>query len=151
MLNEHIQSRHDTEEYYTLWAHQIKSPVVAMRLLLQSEDNPQNAELLLELFKIEQYIEMVLSYIRLESDTSDFVIKRCSLDEIVRGAVRKYASMFVGKKLGLDLREIICNVLTDEKWLAFVIEQILSTATSSSYFPRPFNELWSLYSRFCPV
>lgn len=127
-LNEHNQNRRNTEEYYTLWAHQIKSPVAAMRLLLQSEDNPQTGELLLELFKIEQYVEMVLSYIRLESDTSDFVIKHCSLDKIVRGPIHKYAPIFVRKKLGLDLREIICEVLTDEKWLAFVIEQVLSNA-----------------------
>lgn len=128
LLNEHSQSKRETEEYYTLWAHQIKSPVAAMRLLLQSEENPQNAELLMELFKIEQYVEMVLSYIRLESDTSDFVIQLCSLDKIVRGSVRKYAPMFVHKKLGLDLREIRRDVLTDEKWLAFVIEQVLSNA-----------------------
>lgn len=128
IINEHNQTKRDTEEYYTLWVHQIKSPVAAMRLLLQSEDNPQNAELLLELFKIEQYVEMVLSYIRIESDTSDFVITRFPLDKIIQSAIHKYAPMFVRKKLGLDLHEIKYDVLTDEKWFTFVIEQILSNA-----------------------
>lgn len=122
------QSRRGMEEYYTLWAHQIKSPVAAMRLLLQSEDTPQNAALLLELFKIEQYVEMVLSYVRLESENSDFVINRYPLNEIVRGAVRKYAPMFIRKKISLELAEIKGDVLTDEKWLAFVVEQVLSNS-----------------------
>ena len=49
-------------DYYTLWAHQIKTPISAMRLLLQAEDNEQNAELSMELFKIEEYVEFVLQY-----------------------------------------------------------------------------------------
>lgn len=128
VLSDFTRRQRDTVDYYTLWAHQIKSPVAAMRLLLQSEANPQNTELTIELFKIEQYVDMVLSYIRLESETSDFVIKRCQLDDIVRGALRKYAPLFVRKKLRLDLRNISSEVLTDEKWLSFVIEQVLSNS-----------------------
>lgn len=128
ILNEVSRGRRDMEEYYSLWVHQIKSPLAAMRLLLQSEDNAQNTALLLELFRIEQYVEMVLSYVRLKSDTNDFVISRYPLGDIVRSAVRKYAPVFINKKLSLDLREITCTVLTDEKWLLFVIEQILSNA-----------------------
>lgn len=128
MLSDFARRQRDMKEYYTLWAHQIKSPVAAMRLLLQSEDHPQSAELLPELFKTEQYIDMVLSFIRLESSTSDFLIKRCPLNDIVRGAVHKCAPLFVRKKLGLDLRDITCDVLTDEKWLAFVMEQVLSNS-----------------------
>lgn len=128
LLNKHNRNRYDMEAYYTLWVHQIKSPIAAMRLLLQSEDSAQNTELSLALFKIEQYVEMVLSYLRLGSETTDFVIKVYPLNEIVKGAVRKYAPLFVRKKLALDLMDIDCEVLTDEKWLAFVVEQVLSNA-----------------------
>jgi signal transduction histidine kinase len=121
-------ARHDLIDYYTLWAHQIKTPIAAMRLMLQAEENSQNTPLSAELFKIEQYVEMVLQYLRLDSSSTDFVIRIYGLDDIVRQSVRKYAKMFILKKLEFDFKESGLSVLTDEKWLCFVIEQILSNA-----------------------
>ncbi len=123
---DHITS--DMIDYYTMWAHQIKTPIAAMRLLLQSEESDRNKELSAELFKIEQYVEMVLSYLRLDSNSTDFVIRRYPIDSIVKQAVRKYAPLFIRKKIRLDLKPMDQLVLTDEKWLVFVIEQILSNA-----------------------
>lgn len=133
------QSKADTEnqaalkysemmDYYTLWAHQIKTPIAAMRLLLQAEENEQNAELLEQLFKTEQYVDMVLQYLRIGSMSSDFLIKQYSLDDMVRQSIRKYAKSFIRKKIQLDFSELNCTVVTDEKWLVFVIEQLLSNA-----------------------
>jgi len=121
-------TRQQMVDYYTLWVHQIKTPISAMRLLLQGEDNELTAELGLELFKIESYVEMVLHYLRIESPSSDFVIKRYNLEDIVKQAVRRYARMFIRKKLNLQLGPLDCEVLTDEKWLVFVIEQVISNA-----------------------
>ncbi|MGB4496697.1 MAG: ATP-binding protein, partial [Bacillota bacterium] len=112
----------------TTWAHQIKTPIAAMRLLLQSEQSETNSELLEQLFKVEQYVEMVLQYLRLENISSDLVLKEHSLDTIVKQAVRKYSNSFIRKKIKLNYAELNHNVLTDEKWLVFVIEQILSNA-----------------------
>jgi len=118
----------DMIDYYTLWAHQIKTPIAAMRLLLQSAESEENTELSMELFKIEQYVQMVLQYLRLDSDYTDFVLKKYSLDNIIKQAVRKYAKVFIRKKISLDFTELNCDVLTDEKWLVFVIEQVLFNA-----------------------
>lgn len=115
-------------EYYTMWAHQIKTPIAAMRLLLQQEESDKNRELLSELFKIEQYVLMVLQYLRIGSESNDLVLKRQSLDDIIRQAVKKYAPLFIRKKLTLVYTPVNCQVLTDEKWLEFVLEQILSNA-----------------------
>lgn len=115
-------------EYYTLWAHQIKTPIAAMRLLLQSGTGEEIPELSSELFKIEQYVEMVLSYMRLQSNSSDYVIREYDLDNLVRQTVRKYAGQFIRKKLTLTLGDLHCMVLTDEKWLCFVLGQLLSNA-----------------------
>ncbi|NLU24363.1 MAG: HAMP domain-containing histidine kinase [Clostridiales bacterium] len=115
-------------DYYTLWAHQIKTPIAAMRLLLQENDIPQNRELTEELQRIEQYVEMVLCYLRLDSDSTDFVIREYDLDDIVRQAVRKYAPQFIRKKIQLVYEPLNCHVLTDEKWLLFVVEQVLTNA-----------------------
>ena len=120
-------SLQDMMDYYTLWAHQIKTPIAAMRLLLQSSESDV-AHLSAELFKIEQYVEMVLSYLRLESESSDYVLRETDLDEVVRGCVRKYARLFILSRLAFTFQETHLTVLTDEKWLAFVIEQLLSNA-----------------------
>ena len=80
-----------------------------------------------QLFKIEQYVEMVLCYLRLDGG-SDYVVKPCSLDEIIRQAVRKYAPQFIGAKNRLIYEGTDITVVTDEKWLCFIVEQILSNA-----------------------
>ena len=115
-------------EYYTLWAHQIKTPIAAMNLLLREEQGPQTLELRGELQRIEQYVEMVLCYLRLDGDTTDFVLRRYDLDGILRPAVRKFAGQFIRKKIRLDYEPLGAMVLTDEKWLRFVVEQVLSNA-----------------------
>lgn len=115
-------------DYFTLWTHQIKTPIAAMRLLLQSEQKEQIAELELELIKIEQYVEFVLQYIRLENVSNDLVFKKYEIDDIIKQAIRKNAKMFIRKKISLNYSDVNCTVLTDEKWLLFVIDQILSNA-----------------------
>ena len=128
IVSEENIKRSDLIDYYTMWAHQIKTPISAMGLILQSEDSSQNSALSVELFKIEQYVEMVLQYLRIDSMSQDLLLKYYSLDEIVRKAIRKYAKIFVMKKIALDFSELDCDVLTDEKWLIFVVEQVLSNA-----------------------
>lgn len=118
----------DMMEYYTTWVHQIKTPIAAMRLRLQGEDSDSSRDLLEELQRIEQYVEMVLTYLRLDSGSTDYVLKKYDLDDIIRQAVRKYASQFIRKKIRLIYEPLSCEVLTDEKWLLFVIEQVLSNA-----------------------
>ena len=121
-------AKSDMIDYYTMWVHQIKTPISAMKLLIQTSESEISSDLSSELFKIEQYVEMVLSYIRLGSNENDFVIKEYDLDNIIRQAVRKYAPLFIRKKISLDFQPTNYKVLTDEKWLVFVIEQLLSNA-----------------------
>ncbi len=123
----------DLMEYYTLWAHQIKTPIAAMRLLLNGEENELTLELQTELQRIEQYVEMVLCYLRLDAGSTDYVLRSYDLDSIIRQAVRKYAGQFIHKKLKLDYEPLNCEVLTDEKWLLFVIDQLLSNALKYTF------------------
>ncbi len=121
-------SQRETEDYYTLWAHQIKTPISAMHILLQSDENENRSDLQDCLFQIEEYVEMVLSYVRLNSDNTDLVVKQYPLDSIIRQAIHKYAPLFIRRKIALHYQPVSFTVLTDEKWLLFVIEQILSNA-----------------------
>ena len=119
----------DRKEYYTMWVHQIKTPIAALKLLLQEKGNELDlSEEKAELFRVEQYVEMALSYSRLESDSTDFVLQKTNLDKVIRESVRKYAMLFIKKKIALDYQGTKLSAATDEKWLGFVIEQILSNA-----------------------
>ncbi len=118
----------DMVDYYTIWAHQIKTPIASMRLTLQNEDSPLSRKLSSDLFRIEQYVEMVLMFLRLDSESTDYVIREHDLDAIVRQAVRKFAGEFIARRLQLVYEPLNAEVITDEKWLSFVIEQVLSNA-----------------------
>lgn len=114
-------------DFYTMWVHQIKTPIAASRLLLQEEElNP--GEIQNELFKIEQYVEMVLGYLRTQDLSSDLCLEEVNLDEIIKDQIHKFARIFVGKKLSLDYEGVEETVLTDKKWLGFVVGQIISNA-----------------------
>lgn len=115
-------------EYYTVWAHQIKTPIAAMRLNLQSEDSESARKLMGDLNRIESYVEMVLTFLRLDSDSTDYVIKEHDLDEIIKSSVRKFSREFILKKLTLNYEPVKCKCITDEKWLEFIIEQVISNA-----------------------
>jgi len=120
--------RKESIDYYTAWIHQIKTPISAMQMILHSEDTDEHRELLGELFRIEQYAGMVLSYFRLDENSSDFVFKYYDIDKIIKKAVHRYAPQFIRKKIKLNYNPVSLYVLTDEKWLLFIIEQILSNA-----------------------
>ena len=115
-------------EYYTVWAHQIKTPIASMRLQIQSEDTESARKLMGDLNRIEAYVEMVLTFLRLDSDSTDYLIKEYDLDEIVRPAIRKFSREFILKKLKLEYEPLSYTTITDSKWLSFIVEQVISNA-----------------------
>lgn len=120
--------RRENMDYYSTWVHQIKTPISVMKMTLESEDTGEHKELLAELFRIEQYVEMVLSYLRLGSESSDYIFKEYDLDTIIRQAIHKFAPQFIHHKIMLYYSPVSIQVITDEKWLLFIIEQILSNS-----------------------
>lgn len=126
-LTEHSKYQEELLDYYSLWVHQIKTPIAAMKLLLET-DTQDNSEKLLELQRIEQYVEMALQYLRLESMSSDLVIKPYDLDSLLHDVIRKEASFFINKKIRLQYAPINTSVITDAKWFKLVIEQVLTNS-----------------------
>lgn len=119
--------RQEMKDYYSMWAHQIKTPIAALNLLLQ-EEKQDTAVCRQELFKIESYVEMALNYLRFEEMSNDLVLERNSLEQLVRQVVKKYAAIFIYNHISVQLEHLDYTVLTDEKWFCFVLEQILSNA-----------------------
>lgn len=128
LKNEASLKYQDMVDYYTVWAHQIKTPIAAMRLTLQNEDTPLSRTLMGDLNRIERYVEMVLAFLRLDSDSTDYVFKTHEVDAIVKQTVKKFASEFIGRRISLEYEPIEESIVTDEKWLGFVLEQVLSNA-----------------------
>lgn len=118
----------DMIDYYTTWAHQIKTPIAAMRLKLQNEDTPLSRQLSSDLLRTEQYVDMVMVYLRLDAPINDYVLKSYAIDEMVKKSVRVFASEFISRGLSLKLEPLQGSLITDEKWFCFVLEQILSNA-----------------------
>lgn len=126
----------ERSDYYLMWTHQIKTPISAIRLLLDKSGLQDRDSFLLkeELFQVEQYAEMVLTFQRLESISTDLVLQSYDLHALIRQAVRKYALSFINKSLSLELpspeseENAEPQVLTDEKWFVFCLEQLLSNS-----------------------
>ena len=131
LTQENRQKNTDMVDYYSMWVHQIKTPIAAMNFLLDNEEIDRKI-LQQELFKIERYVEMVLTYIRLDSISSDYVITKISLDEVVKDSVKKYATIFINKKIKLNYVSHETMVISDKKWLSFAFEQILGNSVKYS-------------------
>ena len=131
LTQENRQKNTDMVDYYSMWVHQIKTPIAAMNFLLDNEEVDQKI-LQQELFKIERYVEMVLTYIRLDSVSSDYVITKINLDEVVKDSVKKYATIFINKKIKLNYVSHETIVVSDKKWLSFAFEQILGNSVKYS-------------------
>ena len=127
LTQENRQKNTDMVDYYSMWVHQIKTPIAAMNFLLDNEEVDQKI-LQQELFKIERYVEMVLTYIRLDSISSDYVITKINLDEVVKDSVKKNATIFINKKIKLNYVSHETMVISDKKWLSFAFEQILGNS-----------------------
>ena len=117
----------ELSDFYTLWVHQIKTPIAALQLLLQT-DPEKISDMKSELFKIDRYVDIILGYLRMENINQDLEFQHYPLEIMVKQAVRKYAPLFIKSHLSLKMEHLDISVLTDEKWLVFVIEQLLSNA-----------------------
>lgn len=124
--------RKEMEDYFTLWAHQMKLPIAAMKLVLETDRKPDVKVLKSELFKIEQYAQNVLVFFRMKSPYTDYVFREVFVDDLIRQAVRRFSGEFIRKKIRLDFQETEQKIFTDEKWVVFVLEQILSNAIKYS-------------------
>ena len=110
--------------------HQIKTPIAASQLLLGDvTDSKTRALLSKRVFKIDAYTNLVLQYLRLENFHDDLELKQVSLEPLVKEVVKKsIAFSFIQKGLTINLHDLDVEVVTDEKWLLVIIEQVLSNS-----------------------
>lgn len=119
------QKYQEWNDSLTMWAHQIKTPIAAMHLLMDDKNIPEEKN---ELFKIEEYVSMVMYLLKTDMLSKDLVLKECSLDAMIGESLKHYSIIFSRSKLRLHYVKTNQMVITDEKWFVFVLEQLLSNA-----------------------
>ena len=133
LKTESLAQQEEQKEYYTLWVHQIKTPISAMRLLLDKQDGEDVSLLKQELFKVDQYADLALKFVKLGDISGDLIIERCDLNEIARAAVKKYSLLFVYSKLTVKIEALSMEIPCDRMWLEFILCQLLSNSVKYTH------------------
>lgn len=120
------------KSHVTMWAHQIKTPITALNLIADRVPDAERKELKSQLFEVENYVDTMMQFVRMDSLNSDLVIKKTSLDSIINESVVYFSRIFIGRHISLKKGEINAIVTTDDKWTVFVVKQILSNALKYS-------------------
>ncbi|PKK40679.1 Histidine kinase [Clostridiaceae bacterium JG1575] len=123
-----IQSQ-ETKDYFTLWVHQIKTPISAMTLILEKQGAlPQAVELSHELLRIEDYTSLALSYVKLDERSTDLDFSTICVDEVLRRVIKRYKTLFIHGQIRLEFEPTPVQVVTDGWWLGILFEQLLGNA-----------------------
>lgn len=117
-------------DYFTLWLHQIKTPISVISLILQrsDDDSKEKQQLEQELIYLNNYTHMALNYLKLEETGKELDLNEVKIDDIIKETLKNYSLLFIYNDIGLEYKAIAKTVLTDRKWLQVLIEQILSNS-----------------------
>jgi Signal transduction histidine kinase len=125
-LTELYQNQKDQREYTESWVHDIKVPLAALKL---SQDDELDKKLIAEeLDQIDYLVDQALYFARLNNFSNDYLIQEQDLNDIVKSCIRTNKRLFISKRIGINLDVTDKKVLTDEKWLSFIINQIVSNS-----------------------
>lgn len=132
VMEQVIDNQQSYKDYIDSWVHEIKVPLAALHLLLDSVEDDISDEAYYqtenELVKIDEYVEQVLYYSRLDSFSRDYLIQEYSLKKLVQAVVKTQANYFIQKNIRFSISGEDQVVLTDGKWLEFIFKQLLSNA-----------------------
>lgn len=127
-VNEYKHRQLDYKEYIEMWVHEIKTPLAASKLILENNPNAVRDSLMEEVNKVEDYVEQALFYARSSTLEKDYIIKKFTLEEMVNKVIRKHSKIFILRGIGLKLDNLELNVYTDNKWVEFILDQIIVNA-----------------------
>jgi signal transduction histidine kinase len=135
-MAEHTAKSIENLEFMTMWVHEIKTPIAASKLIIENSMNNPSEKVLYsiedEINKIEDFVQMTLFYSRADDFAKDYIIHSTNLNKIVNDCVIREYSSITNKKLSLDMYNLDLKIDTDEKWLGFIIKQILDNAIKYS-------------------
>ena len=130
--------------YIETWVHEIKTPIASAKLILENDNSNLSERINYEMKRVEGFIEQVLYYARSSDVSKDYIIKEFSLRSVVMKSVKSNSRDFINKNIKLDIRGIEGNIFSDEKWVEFIINQIIINAVK---FSIPNEGKVSIYSK----
>lgn len=122
------RERKEYKEYIEQWVHEVKTPITAIKLLCENQKNSFSRELLTELEQINHFTEQALYYARSEQVEKDYRICEVDLEEIVHAAISDYKYLLRQKHAEITVDVMKIHVYTDEKWVRFILNQIIGNA-----------------------
>lgn len=122
----------DYKEYIETWVHEIKTPIASSKLVIENNKNDVTSKINQELDKVDEFIEQVLYYSRSEEVSKDYRIKKLELRPIINSVARAKSRDFINKKISLELLDVEQEIYTDEKWLIFIMNQIIQNSIKYS-------------------
>ncbi|WP_420908206.1 sensor histidine kinase [Macrococcus armenti] len=128
LRNEKIAYQSEVESYFLMWVHQMKTPITASKLLLESPDEETNSRMRHEILQIDNYTNLALSYLKLMNEKTDMVIMETTIDDLITPLIKRYSIQFIHNNTKLNYERVHHLVLTDAKWASVMIEQILNNA-----------------------
>lgn len=136
IINNNVKKFEENKEIMSMWVHDIKMPIAIIKLTLEQNedliDEKISNDIDNEIFRIENSVEKILYLSKLEDFHKDFLIQEVNIEKIIRDIIRKYSKYFISKKIILGLNNLNFKVLSDEKWLYFIFEQLLSNSLKYS-------------------
>lgn len=113
------------KEYVEQWVHEIKTPITAMKLLCENNHSQVTKELLVELEKVNCYTEQALYYARSEHAEKDYFVREIHLFDVVHQSIAENKYLLLKNGVGIDIQETDDTVYSDEKWLSFILNQLI--------------------------
>lgn len=127
-VNKYKYMTEDYKEYIELWIHEIKIPISASKMVIENNKNAITKSIDEELDKVENYIEQALFYARSNTVEKDYYIRKVFLKEIVNESIKKNKSSLIQEKISIDIHDLEIEVNTDNKWIVFILNQIIQNS-----------------------
>ena len=127
-VNKYKYMTEDYKEYIELWIHEIKIPIAASKMVIENNKNEVTKSIDEELDKVENYIEQALFYARSNTVEKDYYIRKVVLKEIVNESIKKNKSSLIQEKISIDIHDLDIEVNTDNKWIVFILNQIIQNS-----------------------
>ncbi|MVB12063.1 Adaptive-response sensory-kinase SasA [Caprobacter fermentans] len=126
------REKKEYREYIEQWIHDIKTPIAAMQLIYENNKSGLTKKLLIELEKIRNYTEQALYYARSDTVEKDYLVKEIVLSDAIHKAIAENKQLLLQSHAAVQMENCERIVYTDEKWISFIISQIISNAVKYS-------------------
>lgn len=131
----------DYEEYVEEWAHEAKTPLSLLTMILDNRKDEIPTSVLFKLDyirnKLGEDVNQILYYARLKGTYKDYIFESVNLRACIEDVLEDYAPLLTEKQFQIDNKLGAYSVFTDRRGIRFILSQIISNAVKySSYTPK---------------